>query len=305
MIKVLLTGANGFIGSHVAEELLRQGYSLAALRRLGSDIKHCGSFSEQVKWINWDQEGWQDKVRDFSPEVIIHIAWSGVDAGSRNNWSRQLENLLLQQQLLDIALALGIKRFIALGSQAEYGTLNACVDESFPAKPNTAYGAAKLATLEVLRSFCDLNGIRWYWFRLFSCFGEREAENWLIPATIRKMRNGENLDFTGGEQRYAYLYVGEVAKTIVAAVTTAVEPGVYNLSSPQTITIRELLEKIKTCVHTESRMNFGALPYRPSQSMWMQGDMAKTNRIYQVDTSHFDAQLKQTVEYYLKDLNRS
>ena len=199
-MRVLLTGATGFLGSHIAESLLDRGYKLLLSKRDSSDLWRCTSFKEKVSWINNDSVTFEKEVLDFKPEVIINAAWDGVAAANRDIWTVQVENLLQQQRLLDLAAKIGVQKFIGIRSQAEYGKFDGKIDETFPTNPNSAYGAVKLAAYNILRTFCEEHKIVWYWFRLFSCFGEREAENWLIPATIKNMLTKNNMDLTPGEQ---------------------------------------------------------------------------------------------------------
>ena len=191
------------------------------------------------------------------------------------------------------------KKFIGFGSQAEYGEFSGCIDENYPTQPNSAYGAVKLAALDILRTFCELHKMKWYWFRLFSCFGEREGDTWLIPSTIRSMLRQQSMDLTPGEQKYAYLYVGNVAKVTIETLTTLANSGIYNLSSEYVISIRELLEKIKDKVNPSFNLNFGALPYRAGQSMWMQGNNKKVcANIQNINGSNFEEKLDQIIRYY-------
>lgn len=290
-MRILLTGATGFIGKYILELLLQNRSQVMCLCRSSSKI----DVTQSCQWLNIDNRNWMQQAKEFAPEVIIHTAWSGVGAVERGDWIKQIENITIQQYLLELKP----RKIIALGSQAEYGTFDAIVNENFPVNPNTAYGAVKVASLDTLRFYCQIHNIQWHWFRLFSVFGQGEGENWLIPSSIKKMKEGGSMDFTAGEQRYSYLYVGEVARIIVHAANIEAPDGVYNLSSATTISIRELLEKLRDYIRPSFQLNFGALPYRLGQSMLMGGDNTKLSKnICTVNDSDFDERLKQTVESY-------
>ncbi|MEG1643681.1 MAG: NAD-dependent epimerase/dehydratase family protein, partial [Bacteroidales bacterium] len=267
-------------------------------KRKASDIWRCANFHNKVRWVDSDTDDFEGVVMDFAPDAVINSAWGGVLSSERGDWSEQIKNIDFQQQLLDISLKSGVKRFIAIGSQAEYGIINEYARECDKANPVTAYGAVKLAASDILRSFCIVNGIEWYWFRLFSVFGEREGELWLIPSIIKRFMNGEDIDATEGEQRYAYLYVGEAAEIVKAALITDEPSGVYNISSDKSITIRELINSVRDLVNPSTKINFGAIHYRDGQSMFVAGDMSKTDKIYKPDTSGFEIMLKRVVDYY-------
>lgn len=299
MKRVLIAGATGFIGSYVTEQLLKKDFKLMLMRRQSSSLQRCQNFNDTVEWVFTDVDGWINLAETFNPDVIVNLAWDGVVSGERTLWKLQIENLIFQQTLLDIASKVGSKVFIGAGSQAEYGEIDEIVDELHPCSPNSAYGSVKLSALTILKSFCEINSIKWFWFRLFPCFGEREGDNWLIPSLIKKIMTDTSMDLTTCEQKYAYLYVGEVARVFSTAVESSADSGIYNVSSDVPISLRELLGKIRNTIKEEFVLNFGALPYRLGQSMCIVGDNRKVcDGIYRIDTSNFEVELKNTVDFY-------
>lgn len=298
-MKILLTGATGFLGSHLAEALIEKGHELILTRRVNSSLWRCNSFENKVIWVNTDSDPWIADVCTFCPEIIINSAWNGVSAANREDWNTQVENIIFQQQLLDIAKQVNSKKIIGIGSQAEYGEFNGCIDENFPTNPTTAYGAIKLASSIILRAFCEQNNIEWHWFRLFSCFGERESENWLIPATIKNMLSKDCMDLTMGEQQYSYLYIKDVANVLVSSVESHAENGIYNIASDKQKSLKYILNLIKDNLNPTFNLNFGALPYRKGQSMINASYNEKANNAFgKINSTHFNEKLIQTIEYY-------
>jgi nucleoside-diphosphate-sugar epimerase len=163
-MNILITGATGFIGSHVAEAFLDAGHKLLLSKRTTSDLWRCNSFIEKVDWTNTDANNFENDVYNFVPEIIINCAWDGVSADKRNIWQVQINNLIYQQRLLNLAVQTKIKKFIGIGSQAEYGKFEGKIDESYPPNPDSSYGAIKLAAYTILKAFCNENDINWYWF---------------------------------------------------------------------------------------------------------------------------------------------
>ncbi len=296
-MKILLTGATGFLGSHIAERLVGGGHSLLCLKRASSRLTNCAAFRNQVEWT---QEDWMNDAIGFAPEAIVHTAWSGVGATDRDNWDVQLSNIDFMTRLVTVARAVPVKKIIALGSQAEYGVLHTAVTEAHPLRPVTVYGSVKLAVLRLLRTFSELHGINWYWLRVFSIFGERESPAWLIPATIRKMCAGEaEIDFTAGEQRYAYLYVKDFANAVASVVEQNGPSGIYNLSSSRAESLQAILRLLKAYTRAETRLNFGKLPYRPGQSMHVEGDCTKFVHTFGAyETTDFATKMKEMITTY-------
>lgn len=176
-MKILLTGATGFIGSHIAEILLSNGFELILTKRSQSSLFNCTSFLNKVIFINTDNADWLIEVCNLTPSVIIHAAWNGVLSKDRDTWRSQLSNIDLVTKLLFIAEKCHVTKFIGLGSQAEYGLYSGVISEKCPINPTTEYGCLKIATSQQISSYCELNKINWYWLRIFSVFGERESDS--------------------------------------------------------------------------------------------------------------------------------
>ncbi|WP_269241695.1 NAD-dependent epimerase/dehydratase family protein [Flavobacterium limnophilum] len=299
---ILITGITGFLGSHIAENLVANNIQVIGLKRKDSDVWRCEGFKDKITWVTIDENGFfEDELKKHSFDTLIHGAWIGVESNSRDDWKEQSKNIPFLVSLLDVAQTVGVKKFIFLGSQAEYGNIEGKIDENQKTKALNAYGSIKLACLEIVKTFCETNAINWIWLRLFSLFGEKENQNWLIPSLIASMQKTKQMDFTPGEQKYAYLYVKDYASIMNKIITMPVESGVYNISSNQTRTIKSLVEDVRDYINPEFTLNFGALNYRNNQSMHIEGDITKlSSQIGAVAFTDFDEALHTSLNYYLK-----
>ncbi|MHA4894101.1 NAD-dependent epimerase/dehydratase family protein [Pedobacter sp. PWIIR3] len=301
MLKVLVTGITGFLGSHIAESLIQSNFRIIGLKRSESDIWRCQEFEEQIDWVDIDGS-WKNSIIEKSPNIIIHSAWIGVEAKDRDNWETQVKNLPFLVELLEIAKALNVDKFVFLGSQAEYGNINGKVAEERAVSALNAYGSVKLASLELLKSFCQLNHINWVWLRLFSLFGEKENDNWLIPSVVKAMLNSSEMDLTEGAQKYAYLYVKDFAEILQKVLKNEMISGVYNVSSNEVQSLRALLEMIRHQVNPKFQLKFGKIPYRDNQSMHIEGDISKiTKQIGPIKFTDFNVALQKTLNFYQKN----
>ena len=97
-------------------------------------------------------DDWMAAFKTFQPEAVFNLAWDGVSSKDRVIWSKQVGNIALQQTLLDLCVACGTRKFIAPGSQSEYGDFEGVVDEHYPTNPKTAYAAVKVASVSSLSS---------------------------------------------------------------------------------------------------------------------------------------------------------
>lgn len=300
--RVFITGISGFLGSQIAKNLCENGFELIALKRQSSNLKRCDDFKEKVIWVEVD-ESWEEEVTRLKPQIIIHSAWEGVGVEDRDNWQLQTNNLQLVIKLLSIANELKIDKFISFGSQAEYGNFSGVIDENHKLEPKTAYGLSKYFCSQTIKVFCEQNKINWYWLRLFSFFGERENDSWFIPTLINNITQNNPMDMTPGEQRYAYMYIGDLANIISNLIKSSANSGIYNLSSKHSVSLKEVVDKIiKIIKPFESQVNFGAIPYREGQPMLIQGDVYKLEaEIGEIIETSFDKNLEKVVEFKINN----
>jgi nucleoside-diphosphate-sugar epimerase len=303
---VLITGITGFLGSHLAEDFLKNNYSVIGLKRVVSDIWRVKNHVENIQWVDVDTEEWRTMIVRLRPEIIIHAAWHGASAGSRNDLPLQLENLRLLGSLLQIAKEVNAEKFVGCGSQAEYGRLRDVVSESQPTKPDNAYAIAKVLAGDLTKQYCSLHSINWYWLRIFSVFGERESEQWLIPSVIKQLYLDGDLRFSPCTQKYAYMYVKDFSKAVVQLVSksSGVEPGVYNISAQGAISLRSVIEEIREITgQNDVVLNFGALSQRRNQSTHIEGSMGKfINNVEPIEYRKLRESLKKTIEFYQSTL---
>lgn len=300
---VLISGITGFLGSSLGDFFINHNFNVIGLKRSTSNTWRCVEYYDKIQWIDVDNNSWQKLAINSCPDVIIHAAWHGVTAETRNDLHQQLRNLELTADLLLIAQKTGVKQFIGLGSQAEYGQLNRIVTEEDPLLPDTAYGTVKIMTSNMIELFCRANNIAWFWLRIFSVFGEKESEDWLIPSAIKKMILQEDeILLSDCNQKYAYMYVNDFAKIIYNLVEryTYSVSGVYNVSSKNAISLKNVLEKIKIQLQNSiTNLNFGSLSTRPFQSMHLEGNMDKFRmNVSDVEINDFDICLNKVVLYY-------
>lgn len=302
--RVFITGAAGFIGSHITEHLLAQGFKVMALKKNSSNLWRCDGFRKSIHWIA--DEDWKEQVIKFKPDTIIHLAWNGISPAEREDFEKQFFNLQLLFDLIGIAKTVSTKKFIAFGSQAEYGSIEGRISEATQPAPFNAYGVAKVAAQKSLEISCAKSGIHWYWLRIYSVFGPKENANWFIPMMITNLLKDEECKLTGCEQLYDYLYVKDLAKMVLAIVNKdGNHSGVYNLSSNHSRSLKSIINDINEIIKSKSTISFGAVPYRPNQSMHIEGNSDLYNKTFgERPFSNINSALKDTIAYYSSLPNR-
>ncbi|MDB5141283.1 MAG: hypothetical protein JWR12_3199 [Mucilaginibacter sp.] len=298
MAKIFITGITGFLGSNIADFLSKEGHHIVATYREKSSKNLCLNYYDKVHWVLQDENNdWVNTIINTSPDVIIHSAWMGVSHNERDDWECQFQNINFIKKILFVAKHSKASRFICLGSQAEYGPFDGVINEEYPLNPVEAYGCVKIICSELVKQYCTYHKIDWYWLRLFSFFGSGESENWLIPSLVKKIILSDYMDLTLGEQKYAYLYVGDLGLAINSIILKHGQPGIYNISGKMLVTLKNLVEGIRNKINPSFKLNFGKLPYRLNQSMHMQGDSSKFIKEFdEFEASDFESSMLKTIE---------
>jgi UDP-glucose 4-epimerase len=301
MDKILITGITGFIGSQIAEILVNNNYTVIGLKRSQSNIWRCKKIYEKIIWVDIDGENnYKEQLEILQFETLIHSAWIGVESNERESWDLQFKNLTFLTELLQISKNVNVKKILVFGSQSEYGKFEGKITENHPTNPVNAYAATKLACLELTKNFAEINNINWVWVRVFSLFGEKEGENWLIPSTLNTIKNNLNLELTHGEQKYSYLYINDFTEIIYKIIQKNIDSGVYNVSSEISFSIKSIVTKIRDLVNPSFELKFGTLEYRKNQSMLIEGDIEKLeNQIGKIHFTDFNVAIKKTINYLL------
>lgn len=279
-MRVLVTGASGFIGAHLCHTLIEAGHDVLGIVRQRAGAWRLDAFAKDCPTIEGDLadvSSLEPQVAQFAPEVLVHLGWSGVAGQSRNDASQAL-NVGMTAQILELGIKAGIKTFVGIGSQAEYGPHDGIIDQETATRPTTMYGEAKLAAAHLSFRLCHLASIRFAWLRVFSTYGPGDASHWLIPGTIEALRAGARPSFTECGQLWGFLHVLDAAQAIRMVVETPTAGGYYNLGSADAPSLRQTLETLRDLIDPSLELGFGDLPYRPDQVMHLQADIGPLQR---------------------------
>ncbi|HMS70368.1 MAG TPA: NAD(P)-dependent oxidoreductase [Saprospiraceae bacterium] len=303
---VILTGISGFIGSHIGEYLVNQNYQIIALIQKSSDLWRCRDYISKVDLLYYNDPDLIQNILKFDPSTLIHTAWIGVTASERTNWENQLQNINLLGNLFSIISHCKLTKFIALGSQAEYGSFEGRIDETQQTQPTNSYGSVKLACLSLIQSYCYQNKIDWYWLRLFSIYGPKENGHWFIPSAINHAILEQSMKLTGCQQKYDYLYVKDLCKAINKVLETPHNSGVYNLTSNSSQILKNVIEEIKKITKTKINYQYGVIPYRENQIMHMEGNSDLFYTTFKFSpNSDLETNLIDTINYYKNNIPSS
>src|SRR5262249_37235635 len=237
-------------------------------------------------------------VQETAPEVVCDLAWRGV--GNRfHDDPLQVDDLHPHLALLAAAARAGCRRWIGLGSQAEYGPQPAHTEETSPPRPTTLYGAVKLSLGIIGQRLAAQAGMEFGWLRLFSSYGPMDSPGWLIPQVTLALLRRERPKLTAGTQRWDYLYVEDAAEAVAAAVFASGLDGVYNLGAGRAVPVRDIVQTIRDLIDPDLPLGFGEIPFKANQIMHLQADITRLCAAlpWRPTTALTDG-LRRTVDWY-------
>ncbi|MFT3907928.1 MAG: NAD(P)-dependent oxidoreductase [Ferruginibacter sp.] len=277
MKKVLVTGATGFIGSYVIEELLRQGFAVIATSANENKAAAFNWFSK-VDYIEFDLKSFDDRKNYFdhfqNPDILIHLAWEGLP-----NYTQEFhikENLPRHKAFLDNVLRNGLHDITVTGTCLEYGMQEGCLAEHAPADPSNAYGIAKNELRKYLEDLATTRQFNLKWIRLFYMYGKGQNPKSLISQLDKAVENKETVfNMSGGQQVRDFLPVEKVAEYIVKIASQQHITGVINCCSGTPVTVKEFVEHYLEEKNAHIKLNLGYYDYVSYEPMKFWGDTTK------------------------------
>ena len=258
MTRVLITGANGFVGRQIIRSLDCMGIDMIPVVREGNEHKF-SSHGNVIKIItskdlfSEEEDWWEEQCKDV--DVVIHAAWY-VEHGKYQDSSKNIECLIGSLKLAKGAAKAGVSRFLGLGTCAEYDHKQGRLTIETPLKPLTAYAATKASLFTTLSEWLPRQGVSFAWIRLFYLYGEGENSGRLIPYVRSQISQGKMVDLSSGMQVRDFMDVVEVGKKI-AKISLTNQAGPINLCSGIPISVRQLVEKIANEYGRKDLLNFG------------------------------------------------
>ncbi len=281
MKKVLVTGATGFIGNYVIEELLKQKLSVIAT---SSNIQKAKTYSwfDKVKYIELDLKNFDDATDYFqffnAPDILIHLAWEGLP--NYKSDFHLTENLPRHQSFLKNIIKNGLKDITITGTCFEYGMQEGELNEEMECSPSNAYAIAKNELRIFIESVRTEFLLNMKWVRLFYMFGKHQNPNSLTSQLDKAIeQNAETFNMSGGEQIRDFLPVETVADYIVAISLQQKINGIINCCSGQPITVKQFVIDYLAKINKTIKLNLGYYQYNNFEPMNFWGNTEKLKKI--------------------------
>jgi nucleoside-diphosphate-sugar epimerase len=296
MMRILVTGARGFVGKHCIEALQSSGVEIH-----GTTSRAVHDESSTVLWHRCDLLDANETSRliaELRPTHLLHLAWIATPGVY---WTSPLNEVwrVASRQLAECFIAAGGQRLVVTGTCAEYDATNApCREDHASAQPRTPYAAAKSALQIELAELAESSGLSMAWARLFWMYGPHEHPARLVPSIILSLLRDEAAICTAGMQRRDYLHVGDVSRAIASVACCSIA-GPINLASGIAAPIASIATAIAEEMNRVHLLRLGAIETRLDEPPIVVADISRLRDELGFRPSYsLETGLRQTIRWW-------
>jgi dTDP-6-deoxy-L-talose 4-dehydrogenase (NAD+) len=266
-VKVLVTGATGFVGRHLVAALLERGCEIRAVAR-NAETARSMPWIDDVEFVSADIHAADLNVVALTEgiDALVHLAWPGLP-----NYRALFHfehNLMADYRFIKSAVEAGVQQVLVAGTCFEYGMQSGPLSESTEPRPSNPYGLAKHTLHLFLQNLQQERPFTLQWARLFYLHGAGQNPNSLLAALDRAIDSGEpTFNMSAGEQLRDFLAIETAASHLAAILHQRDFAGVVNCASGQPVSVRALVEQRLRERGAALDLNLGHYPYPTHEPM--------------------------------------
>lgn len=296
-MRVAITGCTGGIGLSLINHHLMKDDKIIALAHLGSSRINRIPNDPSIKIVECEMSDYQNIKGKEECDIFYHLAWEGTSGPDRDNVVMQSDNVRYSLDAVELASSWGAKKFVGVGSQAEYGTVNVPMNERTPTNPICGYGIAKLNAGRLCRTLCRQLGLEFNWARVLSVYGENDSKNSLIMYLIDTLLKGESPVLTRCEQIWDYIYSDDCAYALACIASKGVDGRIYCIGNGIPTPLKDYVLSVRDVINPGIEIVFGGREYYPHQPMYLCADISDLkNDTGFIPKYSFKVGIKRTVE---------
>ena len=265
---ILLTGATGFLGSHLVNNLVNTHYNIIILKRSSSNIRLIKEKFSKIKYYDLDAIDIEEIFFKNSIEGIIHIA---TDYGKRNFSLKKMlyANIELPTTLLILSVKHDVKYFINTHTSAN--------------SQYNLYASMKNGFVEITKYFASNYPLKVINMRLEYMYGEFDDNSKFIPYVIESMLNEKEINATGGEQKRDFIYIKDVVDAylkLLSCVNDIDSPFIeFEIGTGKGTTIKDFVHEIELKMERKANINWGRIPYGKNEIFNSRADIKNAQKI--------------------------
>ena len=277
-MRIVITGATGFIGSYLAALFLREGAEVFALARPDSPNLKVLPVHENLHIVPWSMERAGDCVSQIgSADAFFHFAWGGVNRQEIDSPEVQARNVAGSLECIRTVKALSCSVFMDAGSRVEYGLTDGIMSEDRECDPINQYGKAKWEFYRKAVPLCKELGLHYFHLRFFSVYGPGDHPWSLVQTCLDTFCRGGEMKLGECTQMWNFLYIEDTAAALVCLLTEG-RAGVYNIAGNDTRPLRAYIEEMYEICGNKGTFRYGERPQNAEGPADLMPDIGKICR---------------------------
>lgn len=272
-MRILVTGANGYIGSHVLKHLCDLNQDVIATDINNNQIDNRATFIKAN--IFEPNSNWFDYFNN--PDVCIHLAWRD---GFKHNSNAHMHDLSSHYDFITNLINNGLKHIAIMGTMHEVGYYEGAIDENTPCNPLSQYGIAKNALRKSIELYTNEHDCVFQWLRAFYIFSDNDNGNSIFAKIRQAASSGQcEFPFTSGKNKYDFINVEDLSKQISVCILQDKINGIVNCCSGNPVSLADKVEWYIKNYNLNIKLAYGKYPDRPYDSPCIYGDNKKIQKI--------------------------
>jgi len=280
-MRILVTGATGFVGRHLLKELLTTNHEIIVTTSNEEKIKNFNFYSKvSVVVIDLNNIDTSKNYFDYlkRPNLVLHLAWQGLP--NYHQLFHFEKNLIEHYTFLKNLIENGLEDLVVTGTCFEYGMKEGCLYEDMISDPQNAYALAKDTLRKFLEQLQAKHSYELKWIRLFYMYGGGQNPNSLLSQLESTAAKGDKIfNMSGGEQERDYLPVEKIGHYLKVIALQNKINGIINCCSGKPVKIIDLVEDFMKKRNIAIQLNKGYYPYAQDEPMSFWGNTTKLNEI--------------------------
>ncbi|OGF54372.1 MAG: hypothetical protein A2452_02215 [Candidatus Firestonebacteria bacterium RIFOXYC2_FULL_39_67] len=304
--RVLITGASGFIGSHIVNRIRKDNTVAVVMLNDEHSTRIEDSLGGIIRY-NVDLKSTSDimkVVADFKPDVILHLA----SIYAVNHKSEQIESLIETNvlgitNLLEASVAGKVKLFVNTSTCFVYDKSTRKIKENYQLKPLNLYGLTKINTEQLCDFYSDNYGLNCLTLRIFPPYGPNDNKRRLVPYVIDNCLSNNDIKLTSGIQKWDFVYVEDIVDAYILSLRAKIKGHeIINIGSGVATKVKDVTKLILKYAKSKSKLFFGSIPHRENEVWYCCADLLKAKRIlgWRPKTS-IASGIKKTVDWHIKN----
>ena len=275
-MRILVTGANGYLGQGIVKQLLDNGHDVIATGRKLDRV------DERAEKMECDLFSVKEPYQLFGcPDVLLHLAWRD---GFIHYSQKHIDDLPKHYSFIKSFSESEVKMIVGMGTMHEIGFYEGCIKENTPCNPTTPYGISKNALRQLTAMLCSKNNIQFMWLRGFYIVGSSVNGSSVFSKISAAESEGKTeFPFTLGQNQFDFIDYFDFCEQVVSAVSQKEILGIINICSGYPEKLADRVERFIKDNNFAIKLKYGAFPDRPYDSKAIWGDNCKIQKILELE----------------------